>query len=259
VSGTVDWSLFDEAVARTRDRGEEPRLWWRDDDAVADTPRLRQLLALSREHGAPVALAVVPEPAEPSLADLLEPSRDTLVLVHGLRHANHAPAGEKPSEFGAHRPLATLSEEALAASRLLADRFGPRFLPVFVPPWNRVAPDLVARLPELGYRAISTFGARRGLQAAPGLTQINAHIDPIDWHGTRSLLDPAGLVSQIERSMRLTEPVGLLTHHLVHDGAVWRFVAELLERTVRNSIRMTLAAELLSGENGSRRSDPALC
>jgi predicted glycosyltransferase len=256
---TLDWSVFDEAVRRIRDRGEEPRLWWRDDDAAADTPRLRRLLALSREHDAPVALSAVPELAEPSLAALLDEGHGTLVLVHGFRHVNHAPAGEKSSEFGPHRPLARLSEEAAAGLRVLGDRFGSRLLRVFVPPWNRVASDLVPRLPELGYRGISTFGPRRAPQAGPGLTQFNAHIDPIDWHGTRSLLDPAAVMAQVERSMRLTEPVGLLTHHLVHDEAVWRFVTEFLERATRNNIRMTLAAALLSGENGSSRSDPALC
>jgi predicted glycosyltransferase len=258
-SRILDWDAFDEAVRRRRDRGEEPRLWWRDDDAVADTPALRRLLALSQEQNAPVALAAVPDAAESSLAALLDEGPDTLVLVHGFRHANHAPAGEKSSEFGPHRPLARRSEEAAAGLRLLGDRFGSRLLPVFVPPWNRVAPDLGPLLPELGYRGISTFGSRRAAQAGPGLTQINAHIDPIDWHGSRGLLDPAALMAQVERSMKLTEPVGLLTHHLVHDEAVWRFVAEFLERATRNNIRMTLAATLLSGENGSSRSNPALC
>lgn len=85
--------------------------------------------------------------------------------MHGLAHDNHAPLDAKPAEFGPHRPLATLREEAARALALAQARV-PRetLLPVFVPPWNRIAPDLAADLPALGYAGLS---AAKGPGAPP--------------------------------------------------------------------------------------------
>ena len=56
----LDWHPLREAFARRRDAGAEPALWWRDDDAGADSPALRRLIALARESGCPVAVAAIP-------------------------------------------------------------------------------------------------------------------------------------------------------------------------------------------------------
>jgi hypothetical protein len=50
--------------------GRAVELWWRDDDAIEDTPALRRLLALTRGR-APIALAVIPGRLTPNLAPLL--------------------------------------------------------------------------------------------------------------------------------------------------------------------------------------------
>ncbi|MCJ2027085.1 glycosyltransferase [Methylobacterium sp. J-067] len=211
----------ERAFARLRgalDRAGEIRLWWRDDDAVAATPALDRLLALAGPR--PILIAAIPARIEPSLAHRLRGARTICVGVHGLAHDNHAPPDAKPAEFGPHRPLATLREEAARALALAQDRL-PRetLLPVFVPPWNRIDPDLAADLPSLGYAGLS---AAKG----PG----GAALDVIDWRGTRSLRDPAALLATLtaHAESRSGAPLGLLTHHLAHDEAVWAFLAELL-------------------------------
>src|SRR3546814_15354782 len=42
---------------------------------------------------------------------------------------------------------------------------------------------LLPALPGLGFSAISTFKTASAYWAAPGLARLNAHLDPVDWHG----------------------------------------------------------------------------
>ncbi|MER2535285.1 MAG: polysaccharide deacetylase family protein [Rhizobiaceae bacterium] len=220
-----------EELARWRDAGLGLPLWWRDDDAVEPTPALERLIALAAGLGAPLHLAVIPRHATAELAQRLRQNAGVLALVHGWAHANHAPESAKKAEFGAHRPLPDLVREAEAGLMRIEALFGPCALPVFVPPWNRIAPDLPAALPAQGFRALSRFGPR----AAPGLAEVNTHVDPIDWHGGRSAVATGRLVAQIASDLALrrtgrtdaAEPYGLLTHHLAHDEAVWSVIEDL--------------------------------
>jgi hypothetical protein len=100
-----------------------------------------------------------------------------------------------------------------------------------------------------GYAGISAFGRRKAVHPGPGLVQVNTHLDPIDWHGTRVLIDPGRLIAMTAEAIALDEPIGLLTHHLVHDEAVWRFCQAFLERLHHNNIHVALAARLISVEN----------
>jgi predicted glycosyltransferase len=242
---TTDWSPLDRALDRAEDQGYPVRFWWRDDDAVADTPQLDRLLGLARRLDVGIGLAVIPEGIDASLAMRLADEPKAVALVHGWSHANHAPAGDKKAEFGPHRPLELMVAEAEQALNAAREHLGSRLLPVFVPPWNRISPEIVAHLPHLGFRGLSTFMDRKAVHPVTGLVQINTHVDPIDWHGTRSLADPAlivaNLASAIERRSAgradRDEPIGLLTHHLVHDEVIWslceRLIAHLAARGIR--------------------------
>ena len=232
----VDWSLLDRALDRAGDQGSPVRFWWRDDDAVADTPQLDRLLRLARRYDAGIGLAVIPKTIEPSLAARLTDEDKVFALVHGLSHDNHAPVGDKKAEFGAHRPRDVMESEAGLALQVARERLGSKLLPVFVPPWNRISRDFVPSLPRLGFRGLSTFTDRKAAHPVPTLVQINTHVDPVDWHGTRSLAEPplivGNLASAIERRVAghadRDEPIGFLTHHLVHDDVIW----ELCERLI---------------------------
>ncbi|MET0744799.1 MAG: glycosyltransferase, partial [Microvirga sp.] len=262
---TLDWHPADEALRRARDRGYTPGFWWRDDDAVAHTPALDRLLSLAARHGVGIALASIPALIEPSLTEALADAAQVDVLVHGLTHANHAPPDAKKAEFAGHRPIDRLVADARLGLDLARARFprgpaasatarGARLVPVIVPPWNRIAPELVARLADLGFSGVSTFRERARAEAAPGLVQVNTHLDPIDWHGSRGLGDPERIVANLALGIHARadgaadagEPIGLLTHHRVHDGAVWTFCERLLEWTSRNRIQFMPAHELFA-------------
>lgn len=254
-----NWSPLDHVLRRTADAGRTVAWWWRDDDAVAHTPALDRLLEVARAYDLPIVLAAVPGGTERSLTQRLGDEPQAFSVVHGFRHANHAPPGDKKSEFGPHRPLESLARDARAALEAAREAFGAKLLAVFAPPWNRVAPGLLPRLPALGYRAVSTYGARAAAEPAPGLRQVNTHLDPIDWRGTRGLAPADGIVARLAAALsaRLDgeadadEPIGLLTHHLVHDEAVWRFCGALLDRLRRyDALRYPSPHALFREERG---------
>jgi len=175
------------------------------------------------------------------LARRLEGTR-ARVLTHGWAHENHAPRGEKKAEFRDHRSAEVMRGELVAGVERISGGFGAAFRPVFVPPWNRISDGVIAMLPEVGYGAVSVFNARR-----TGF-EINTHIDPIDWRGTRSCVAPERLIAQtveVLKARRLgqedaDEPLGFLTHHLVHDAAIWEFSEAFL--------REILAGPVVCGE-----------
>ncbi len=227
---------LDAALKTAEDTGTKIAFWWRDDDAVAPSPALDRLISLGNCYGLPQALAVIPAAFEPSLAPYIREHANVSVLVHGLNHHNYAPQGEKKAEFGPHRPIGTLAAEVEEALALMRDTFSDKLTPVFVPPWNRITADLLPRLATSGLTGLSTFGERTNTEAAPGLAWVNTHIDPIDWHGSRSVLDMDILSDKLARAIlrrvrkETTEPIGLLTHHRVHDEAIWSYCERLIAR-----------------------------
>ena len=233
---TPDWAPLDRELTRWQAAGLTLPLWWRDDDAVAPSPALDRLSTLSAQSGLPVHLAVIPAGATDDLARWRPPH--VIPVVHGWAHANHAPQGEKKAEFGLHRPIRERLDDARQALTHLQDLFGPALRPLFVPPWNRIGSDMLPGLAEIGFDTLSTFTPRKAPRAAPGLAQINTHLDPIDWKGSRSLAPPDRLIAQI--AAQLTdrregradndEPYGILTHHLVHDDQIWQFTEEVISR-----------------------------
>lgn len=234
---TGNWSPLKRELEEWQTQGLTLPLWWRDDDATSVTEPLGQLEAASRRHDLPVHLAIIPKDVAPSLVDTIATTDCLLPIVHGWAHENHAPASEKKSEFGSSRPVEAALQDAEEGLVKLKQALGGALRPMFVPPWNRISPELLPWMAGLGFAALSSYGPRNKLMAAPGLQQINTHIDPIDWKGSRSLLDEDMLINQITKQLEARragdtdrhEPMGLLTHHLVHDAAVWNFCDRILD------------------------------
>lgn len=219
--------------------GRTATFWWRDDDAVAVTPALDRLLDLAGDQNKVIALAVIPASATAGLAARVADLSFVRVLPHGFAHANHAPALEKKCEYPASREAAPAMDELARGLLRIRDLFGAVARPVLTPPWNRIAGNLLPRLPRVGFIGLSSFGPRPGPYAAPGLAQVNSHVDPVAWRGGRAFLGDAAALGQAVGHLAARrrgladpdEPTGLLTHHLVHDTATWSFVRRFLLAT----------------------------
>ena len=233
------WRTLDAEIACWRDAGRPVEFWWRDDDAVRPATGLARLLDLAAQSGVPLALAVIPDGAVPELFAGL--GDGVSVLQHGVDHRNRAAAGEKKTEFSAAEPAdAALARLAAGRDRLEA-LGGARSIAVLAPPWNRIPAALVPRLAIAGLRGLSTFGARSAAAPAPGITQVNTHVDIIAWRGGRGFVgedEALGLAVRHLAARRTgaaesAEPTGWLTHHADHDEAAWKFLPRLFEATLR--------------------------
>ena len=175
----MSWDALASELEAWQRSGRSASLWWRDDDAGAPSSALARLIDLAAENGVPVCLAAVPAESGTELVDLVEPHPPIMVAVHGLAHRNHAPPGARKAEFGAYRPLPDMIGEIEAASAKIAGLFGSRALPVFVPPWNRLAPRPCHAPARSGpARSIDSKSARlggAGAGSSPGERSRRCH------------------------------------------------------------------------------------
>jgi hypothetical protein len=227
------WAALDREITLWGDQG--PSVWWRDDDAVDATPALDRLLALRARLGIPLALAVIPVFARPALVKAVaaQGGPDVRILPHGWNHDNHAPEGAAKSELAAGRNPAEVESQLTRGRRRLERLFGDRILPVLVPPFNLIAPHLIASVRKTGFTHLSVDGDFTGLD----FPTRNVHVDIIDWNKV-SAVPTAQAVRDVVMALRLrrygliarASPIGIMTHHLAHDEAAWSLAQELLSR-----------------------------
>ncbi|MBX4956072.1 polysaccharide deacetylase family protein [Rhizobium lentis] len=232
----TSWEPLRRELDRWQAAGRLARFWLRDDDAVEPTPDLERLLALTGESGIPLTLAVIPALTGEGLAARLTKETGVSVAVHGWSHINHAGPERKKQELGNERSADVVLGELGEGFRLLQRLHPAGFLPVLVPPWNRIDAALIPALPGLGFRALSIYG--RAKEGSP-IPLLNTHVDMIDWHGTRGGRSEEELVAELVAELRdrfagSDEPIGVLAHHLVHDAAAWKFLSALFALTSRH-------------------------
>jgi hypothetical protein len=227
------------------------RVWLRDDDATLVTPALRRLEAFAMKHCIQVGLAVIPGAAQPEIVGYLDDHRQAFhPMCHGWVHERHGSI--EVGEFGPTRPLPALRVDAVRALKRFQVLFGDHY-PVFVPPFGRLEPAFLPELLRIGFAAVSNkpMAQQRRLarlhqafswlpqgvtwlSPAPGL--LDVHVDPIDWVRSTALAE-SEVAAQIGGELRIRRkgyvrvdaPIGILTHHLVHDEAIWSRLTQLIE------------------------------
>jgi predicted deacetylase len=225
--------------------GRAPVLWWRDDDARGPTEALEQMLELSRRHDAPLTVAAIAGPNLTALVRRCEAQPDIEIAVHGFKHLNRQPEGRGFGEIVEDDSVDWVRAQ-LRATVMQFHRAGA--IPaLFVPPWNNLQPQLLAALPDTPIRAVSGFD--QGFSEAGGVSRLDTHLDLLRWKGGgrfrgtwRFLLRMRKLLAQRRLSGQWDQPIGLLTHHLDHDRAAWRFLDTFLA-TFRISARRQLMRE----------------
>lgn len=240
--------MLEGELGTWRAAGHEPRFWWRDDDARQPSPALVRLMDLSAAHGAPIALAIIPDVDLAPIGEAIDGRPLVTAIQHGCDHVDRA-GPPVSAEFQAQ----TAPEEVAEAIQCGWARLSAATpaAPIYAPPWNVLTPNVATALTSTALRAVSLYGGRRGLGA--DMIQINAHIDIMSWRPQRFRGAPA-ILGRIWRQMRSrrrrrswSEPIGLLTHHRNLDVEAWDFLAAFLARgaAARSPIRWRCASELL--------------
>ncbi len=246
------WSRLNDELDRWQAAGLTASFWWRDDDAVSDGPRLARLIALSEQFGVALGLAVIPAKLHGSLQQPVKASSRVFVLQHGYAHIDHSPAEETGAwELGLHRGLKAIMDELQQGRDTLSQTFGDKFVPVVVPPWNRIADQLPTHLAGAGYDGLSAFGDNALRHATADFAVTNCHCDPVSWKrggvfsGTESTLDQ--LLDRLAFSRTSPAPgnvaTGYLTHHAVMDDASWDFTEVLFDTLNRHQAARFLEAD----------------
>lgn len=221
--------LIGPELARWKASGRAPVFWWRDDDARRPTPALDRLLALSVRFQAPITLAAVPDGDIAALARACRAIPGAELAIHGFRHENRAPPGWPSGEVNDLDRLAdVLSDLDVAIGVFRRAGVTPR---LFVPPWNNAHSILKQALGLRGV-GLSGYGDLRG-EAEPD--RLDAHLDIMRWKpeprfkgAVRFLIRTRRLLAERRVKAMWDEPLGLLTHHLDHDEAGWRFLEAFL-------------------------------
>ncbi|MGN6057908.1 MAG: hypothetical protein ACTHOI_04915 [Sphingomicrobium sp.] len=225
--------------------------WWRDDDAVGPSDALDRLLEVS--GGRPLALATVPFEATSALATRLQTQKHVAIFQHGWKHQNHAAEGPN-SEYPAGRSLREVAQELAEGRTKLTGLFGPRFAPVFTPPWHGFDASYVPLLETAGLRALSVKG-RRPHPTSGAVPQNNVHCVPILWADPPGFGDPGRYTGQLVQHLEQrragrdrAEATGILTHHLVQTPESLDFVRGVLDViTMHPSARLVDPVELFFG------------
>lgn len=223
------FAAVDAELESWRREGLRPRFWLRDDDATTPDPRLDRLIDLVRRFDVPLLLAVIPACAGVPLARRLSGESLVTPCVHGFAHANHMAEGEKKVELGGRTVDQVLAELREGRGRL-AVLFPNSLSGILVPPWNRVAPDVAARLHECGFTAVSTASWHRTGTILP---ELNTQVDVMDWIGGRIGHRLDAVVVELRRRLEQARvrggaPIGILSHHLVHDETAWATLESLI-------------------------------
>jgi peptidoglycan/xylan/chitin deacetylase (PgdA/CDA1 family) len=211
------------------------RVFFRADDIGAGGHGFRALCALFRQHGVPLALAVVPAwLTETRLAQLFATAPLDEELwgwhQHGWRHVNWQKTGKK-SEFGDQRPLEKQWKDVWQGHMRLMGIFQERLLPVFTPPWNRLSPMTLQVLHQMGFKAVSTTDPLP--KTGKNVHRLKNFRIGIDLHTRKNpdgVADYDQLLHELIAAFSKDGPVGIMIHHQRMTPFAFAFLDELIRR-----------------------------
>ncbi len=141
---------------------------------------------------------MIPYGLDPDLCAAVAPYVRVTILQHGFDHLNKA--GAAPSEFSpADAPEQVAARLADGWARL--DGFERR-LPVYVPPWNSLTPNVEAALVLCGNRAVSAWSQL----SSPG--RVDTHVDLMRWRGEPRFAGRERVLARLTAQLHLRRQPG---------------------------------------------------
>ena len=236
---------LDEASARVS-LEELPPIFFRA-DAIGVASRAFDLLCrIFRRHEVPLAMAVIPAWVSETRQTRLfrsAPVDERLWNWHqqGWRHTNWQKEGYR-SEFGPARSPEQQHEDILSGRAKMERNFGPHFLPVFSPPWNRLSAATLKVLQKLDFKAVSAAEPfPRSMESRYGIRRFSVLLDLHSRTDQNPAADFALLIDQLCGISKMKSPAGIaVNHHLMT-----QFAFEFLDRLLFN-LKYVMNAKLSS-------------
>lgn len=210
-----------------------PKFYFRADDIGAGGRPFEALCALFREHGIPLAMAVVPAWLSDSRCEQLfrvAPLDEPLWNwhQHGWRHVDWQRTGTK-SEFGDGRPYEKQFRDISQGQKKMNSIFGEHLLHVFSPPWNRLCPTTIKVIQALQFKGISMMGPfPRGVKTGNDLKNLRIQVNLHSRKGRDGEGDFRLLCHELTSWTGRREPVGIMLHHQRMNDFAFQFLHELL-------------------------------
>ena len=143
------WDILNQELDQWQKDGRTAIFWWRDDGAGKLNNQLDRLLKLRKKLDISIALSVIPTLVDNLFWSRLSHEESIEILQNGYSHYNFADTYEAKTELNGTRPIEHILADLAVGMQKLAQH--PKALPVLVPPWNHIAPQLIPLLPEIGY------------------------------------------------------------------------------------------------------------
>ena len=229
------WKVMLEEASAKMTSAVLPPIFFRADDIGAASKAFEALCRLFRFYGVPLAMAVIPAwlsdtrlekvfRAAPVAEDLWNWHQ------HGWRHINWQKEGAE-SEFGSDRAPERQYEDILQGRTKMERIFGPNFVPVFTPPWDRFSTATLKALRKLDFKGISaTAPFPPGVKSLYGIKRLPTRLDLY----TRNAKNPAGdfalLIDQFSGLSKMKGPAGIIIRH----QQMTPFAFEFLDRMLYN-------------------------
>ena len=241
-----------DELALWRAAGQKPTFWIRDDDATCVTGQLERLQSIATRYDVSVGLALIPgllgfRPGRlycgrnraTSIPCATDGSTSTTAMpatpmnsATRARTARHVRTQRWPCRrFGAFRRHRDGVRAALQPHHAGHDRGAGRHRLCRLSVGPRPLERRIARVVNRFDWAPSLNIAWKG-----PLPRIDAHVDLIDWQsGSAQAMDVVAqaMVGQLRLRRKgfppAGAPIGLLTHHRVHDESIWRLLESLID------------------------------
>jgi peptidoglycan/xylan/chitin deacetylase (PgdA/CDA1 family) len=212
-----------------------PPIFFRADDIGVWSNSFDVLCRLFRSYEVPLAMAVIPAWLGGERQEKLFQAAPVDEGIwswhqHGWRHINWQKNGEK-SEFGSDRAPDRQHQDISQGLVKMERIFGPNFLRVFSPPWNRFSSVTLKSLQKLNFKGVSAPPILPpGVKLSHRMQNLPVRLDLHTRKSKDAAADFVLLIDQFSALANADGPTGILIHH----QRMTPFAFQFLDRMIYN-------------------------